>query len=53
MKDNVRKGVRIKESVMLTPKLIRSAPANVINSIINNLLNLLIIMADKIHDGFT
>ena len=40
MKDNVRKGVSIKESVILTPKLIRSAPANVIKNIINNLLNL-------------
>ena len=53
MKDNVRKGVSIKESVILTPKLIRSAPANVINNIINNLLNLLIMMVYNFHDGFT
>ena len=53
MKDNVRKGVSIKESVILTPKLIRSAPANMISNNINNLLNLLIMMFYYFHDGFT
>ena len=53
MTDNTRKGVSLKESVIFAPKLIRSAPANVINNIIINLLNLFIIMADKIQDGFT
>ena len=53
MTDNTRKGVSLKETMILTPKLMRSAPANAINNIIINLFNLFIIKTDKIQDGFT